>query len=146
MAARSDEALYHALVRLQQAVGADRCTVYAADAAAAQVVSKVALGLEIPEIRLPMNRGVVGYVARTGHSLNLRDAYNDPRFDRSVDQQTGYRTRSLLTMAVRGQGNRIIGVIQALNKAAGTFTLEDEQAMQSACRELGELLESREGE
>jgi signal transduction protein with GAF and PtsI domain len=71
--------------RLQDSLGADRCTLYIV--ASDEVVSRVALGLEIPEIRLPINRGVVGYVARTGNTLNLRDAYNDPRFDRSVDAE-----------------------------------------------------------
>jgi adenylate cyclase len=128
-------------VRLKESLGADRCTFYILDREQNEVWSKVALGLEAGEIRLPIRRGVVGYVARSGKSLNLRDVYNDPRFDRSVDQRTGYRTRSVLAMAIRNAANQVVGVLQAINKAEGTFTPEDEAAMEGYCREAAALIE-----
>ena len=121
--------------RLKDALGCDRCTFFLVDRAKAEVWSKAAIGLEIDEIRLPMRRGVVGYVARTGRMLNLKDVYNDPRFDRSVDQRTGYRTKSMLTMAIKDGDGEVVGVLQALNKAEGIFTSEDELAMKNACAE-----------
>ena len=129
-----------AVLRVQRALLADRCTLYLVDHERQEVASKVALGLEIPEIRLPLNRGLVGYVARTGKTVNLRDAYNDPRFDRSVDQRTGYRTKTILTMAVHDDARHVAGVLQALNKRAGLFTEGDEEAMQLGCDEVAQLL------
>jgi len=72
--------------------------------------------------------------------LNLRDAYNDPRFDRSTDQRTGYRTKSLLTMPIRGKDRHVIGVFQALNKVSGIFTEEDEAKLQRYCEQASQIL------
>ena len=119
--------------RLKETLGCDRCTFFLVDRDKHEVWSKAAIGLEIAEIRLPTNRGVVGYVARTGRMLNLKDVYNDPRFDRSVDQRTGYRTKSMLTMAIKDGAGEVVGVLQALNKADGIFTADDELAMKKAC-------------
>lgn len=59
-------------------------------------------------------------MARTGEVLNIADAYSDPRFNRSVDQLTGYRTRSILCMPIFIRG-ALIGVVQMVNKRSGTF-------------------------
>lgn len=127
-------------VRLKEKLGCDRCTFFLVDRPSNEVWSRAALGLEISEIRLPMHRGVVGYVARTGQTLNLKDVYNDPRFDRSVDRRTGYRTKTLLTMAIRGRDRQVIGVLQALNKVSGPFSAEDEATMQRYCDEAAQVI------
>lgn len=41
------------------------------------------------EIRFPLGKGIAGHVAMTGEVLNIRDAYADSRFNRTVDQLTG---------------------------------------------------------
>ena len=102
----------------------------------------MALGLEGAQIRVGIHRGLVGYVARTGQTLRLKDVYNDPRFNREVDKVTGYRTKSALTIAIRGSNRRVIGVLQALNKADGLFTPEDEAVMERYCVSAAALLES----
>ena len=127
--------------RLQQALDANRCTLYAVDSDKNEVRSLFASGMGDEEIRLPMNRGLVGYVARTGNPLNLKDVYNDPRFERRIDQETGYRTKSALTMAVRANG-RIVGVLQALNaQSADRFDTKSEALMQETSVQLGEMWE-----
>ena len=74
--------------------------------------SRVAEGTS-QEIRLPLGQGIVGHVGSTGERLNIPDAYQDPRFDRSFDLASGYRTRELLAVPVVGQvTGRVIGVIQ----------------------------------
>ena len=135
-----EDPFHAAVVRLKDTVGADRATLYILDREKREVWSKVALGLEIEEIRLRTHRGVVGFVARTGQTVNLKDAYNDPRFDRTVDRQTGYRTKSILTMAVKDRGGHVRGVLQALNKPE-VFTDADEAAMAACCQEVADLLE-----
>ncbi|XP_076318888.1 putative 3',5'-cyclic phosphodiesterase pde-5 isoform X2 [Tachypleus tridentatus] len=79
------------------------------------------------EIRFPIGKGIAGHVALTGHSLNIPDVYDDHRFNRTVDQQTGYRTRSLLCMPIFIR-NKVIGVVQMVNKESGPFTKTDEEA------------------
>ena len=71
--------------------------------------------------RFPVGTGIAGFVAETGETLNVHDVYKDPRFNASIDQQTGYNTKSILCMpiCIRGQ---VIGVIQMINKNSGFFT------------------------
>lgn len=40
----------------------------------------------------------------------------DPRFNKDIDQQTGYRTRSLLCMPIKDPAGEVLGVAQAVNK------------------------------
>lgn len=60
------------------------------------------------EIRFPIGTGIAGQVALTGEVLNIKDAYSDPRFNRSVDAITGYKTESILCMPIFIRGS-IIG-------------------------------------
>ncbi|CAH3179066.1 unnamed protein product [Porites lobata] len=82
------------------------------------------------EIRFPKNKGVAGYVASTGETLNITDAYHDERFNREIDIQTGYTTNTLLCMPIFIRGN-IIGVVQMVNKKSGVFTASDEKSFQT---------------
>lgn len=70
------------------------------------------------EGRFPINIGITGYVATTGETLNIPDAYKDPRFDPSVDEDnpTGFKHKSILCMPIRNASHEIIGVSQLINK------------------------------
>ncbi|XP_046391241.1 probable 3',5'-cyclic phosphodiesterase pde-5 isoform X3 [Ischnura elegans] len=82
------------------------------------------------EIRFPLGTGIAGQVAMTGEVLNIEDAYSDPRFNRTVDQLTGYHTHSILCMPIFIRGS-VIGVVQMVNKHSGRFTKEDEEAFET---------------
>lgn len=81
------------------------------------------------EIRFPMGTGIAGQVALTGEVLNIKNAYADHRFNRTIDQQTGYKTESILCMPIFIRGS-IIGVVQMINKRTGVFTKDDEEAFE----------------
>ncbi len=144
MTGTPNDAYYDLTVRLKAEVKADRCTFWITDRPKGEVWSKIALGVEGGTIRVPLHRGVVGYVARTGQPLRVKDAYNDPRFNRVVDEQTGYRSKSMLTMPIQNESKQIVGVLQALNKHGQDelFTVEDQTAMQKFCDEAAKLLAS----
>ncbi|HTU61623.1 MAG TPA: GAF domain-containing sensor histidine kinase, partial [Polyangiales bacterium] len=77
-----------------------------------------------------MGDGIAGWVAQTAQILNLEDAHADARFDRSWDQNSGYRTRSLLCMPILDRELRVIAVIQCLNKQGRRrFNDEDEELL-----------------
>lgn len=71
------------------------------------------------EIRFPASAGVAGYVATKGVTLNIRDAYHDPRFNSEIDKQTNFRTRSILCAPVLSSTGHLFGVIQMVNKKKG---------------------------
>jgi adenylate cyclase len=138
-----DDAARQLTLQLKDALECDRATFFRVDQEKGEVYSVAASALEIAEIRLPLRRGVVGFVARTGRTLNLKDVYNDPRFDRSTDQRTGYRSKSMLTMAVREADGTVRGVLQALNKASGLFLQNDEAVMAQFSAEALKVIHAR---
>ncbi|MBI3765640.1 MAG: cyclic nucleotide-binding domain-containing protein [Ignavibacteriales bacterium] len=107
-------------------VNGDRGTVYLIDDSNKELWSKVLKGDELIRIELPMGKGIAGYVAVTGDTLNIVDAYLDPRFNPEVDRKTGYRTKTILCMPMNNKDGKIIGVFQLLNKRNGAFTQDDE--------------------
>src|SRR3979490_1948027 len=77
-----------------------------------------------------MDRGIAGAVATTNSSINIPDAYKDPRFNQNVDKQTGYRTKTILCVPMRSVEGEVVGVLQALNKQDGKpFNAEDEELL-----------------
>ncbi|KAM4537191.1 cGMP-specific 3',5'-cyclic phosphodiesterase isoform 4-T4 [Odontesthes bonariensis] len=81
-------------------------------------------------IRLEWNKGIVGHVAATGEPLNIKSAYEDPRFNAEVDLITGYKTQSILCLPIKNHKDEVVGVVQAINKKCGedgAFTEQDEK-------------------
>ena len=67
------------------------------------------------------SESLTGYVALTGQSLNLADAYNLPKntpykFDKSFDEKTGYRTCSVLILPIQNRHLEVLGVLQLINR------------------------------
>lgn len=125
-----DELLRVIAEETKNAIQADRCTVFLWDKDTDELWSKVALGMdESQEIRFPADKGLAGYVVKTGESLNIVDAYNDPRFNPEVDTKTGYRTKTILCMPITNNNREIIGAFQVLNKVDGVFTKNDEDLL-----------------
>jgi len=105
---------------------ADRCSLFLHDPNTDELWSTVAMGLEGQVIRIPSNVGLAGSCFQAGETINLEDAYKDPRFNKEVDVCTGYHTRSMLCMPIYNRAGEALGIIQLLNKKEGVFTREDE--------------------
>jgi len=62
---------------------------------------------------------VVSHCVLSGTTINIEDAYNEVGFDftgaRKFDQNTGYRTQSILTFPLKDHEREIIGVLQLIN-------------------------------
>ncbi|HTX18531.1 MAG TPA: ATP-binding protein [Bacteroidota bacterium] len=110
-----------------KSIGSDSGTLYLLDELKSEIWSKALKGTEVIEIRLPVGKGLSGYVAKTGETINIPDAYSDPRFNPEVDKKSGYKTNNMLCMPMRNRDGKIIGVFQLLNKKGGPFTTEDEE-------------------
>jgi len=107
-------------------VDGDRGTLYVVDVQKGELWSKLFVGSERVTIKLPIGKGIAGYVAATGDTINLEDAYLDARFNPNVDKKTGYRTKTVLCMPLKNKDGVIVGVLQLLNKHRGLFTRDDE--------------------
>ena len=111
-----DDLLQVIVEKAAEVMDADRATLFLYDESRNELWSKTTQKLEIKEIRLPLGVGIAGTVAKTRTAINLSDTYADARFDPDFDKETGYRTRSILCLPLIGSGDRLIGVIQVLNK------------------------------
>ncbi|MBX3250386.1 MAG: sigma-54-dependent Fis family transcriptional regulator [Myxococcales bacterium] len=136
-----DSLLRAACERLAESLRAERATLWLVDQEAGDLVARVAVLPEVAQLRLPLSRGVAGHVARTGEVVRVDDASVDPRFDPSVDRETGYRTRSMLAAPVRDRADGPVrGVVQVLNRRAGVFDEEDERFLVALALQLGHAL------
>lgn len=121
--------IVHEVVQL---LNADRGTVYLLSDDGKEIYSLIALGTEMREIRFPVEKGIAGFVGRTGRALNIPDAYKDERFNPEFDRKTGYHTRSVLAAPMTDSQGHRVGVIQVINKKDGTaFTHEDEEFLKT---------------
>src|SRR5215471_2524188 len=118
-------------------------------------------GIEIPfePILLFDNDGnrilsnVVTYAYHFDTSLNIADAYSEAGFDfsgtKKVDEQTGYRSQSFLTVPMKDHDNFIIGVLQLLNATDPTsgavvaFSQEDQELAESLASQAAIALTNR---
>jgi len=120
-----DKLLVLILNAASQSIHAERGTLYLVDKQTRELWAKVAQGKDMIEIRLPIGKGLAGFVAKTGEVVNIPDAYSDPRFNPEIDKRSGYRTRNVLCMPMKSKEGEIVGVFQLLNKEKGTFTDDD---------------------
>ncbi|MBC7940771.1 MAG: SpoIIE family protein phosphatase, partial [Chitinophagaceae bacterium] len=74
--------------------------------------------------------------ARDRVSINVPDCYADPGFNPEIDRRTGFRTRCSLTLPLTDHDQRLVGVMQVLNKAGGPFDAADQalaEALAAQC-------------
>jgi len=81
------------------------------------------------------NKSISGYVANTGDTVNIADAYNLAEgvpysFDKKYDELSSYRTQSILAFPLKTPQNEILGVLQLINAKDSSggivsFSLED---------------------
>ncbi|MEO0588074.1 MAG: SpoIIE family protein phosphatase, partial [Planctomycetota bacterium] len=103
---------------------ADRASVFLYDAEPNELYARVAMGAK--EIRFPADKGIAGATVTHRQIINVPDCYEDPRFNTQVDKDNNYKTNTLLSVPLVGDHNRVVGVLQVLNRKGGPFTDRDE--------------------
>ena len=87
-------------------------------------------GLTKNQIKVPKDKGIVGFVFTCGKRVRIDDAYLDERFNKEIDKQTGFRTKSILASPLFDEQGNCFGVIQAINKVERQFTNDDEELLE----------------
>lgn len=101
--------------------------------------------LDTDKLTIPEDTGLVGHSILNNKVLVINDPYNDPRFNQEVDKNTGYLTKSILTMPVTNTNGEVIGAYQAVNKLGydGNFDeVTDIKRLSLAAAFCGKSLES----
>lgn len=117
--------------KVTELMDADRATLYLVSEDGRELTSQLVRGGEVVEIRLQVGEGLAGWVAQARETVNIPDAYGDSRFQQSIDQATGYRTRTILAVPMVDALGGLVGVLQVLNKVEGPFSRGDEELLQA---------------
>jgi adenylate cyclase len=120
----------------------ERCTLFLNDPQTGELYSRIALGNNMREIRILNTSGIAGHVYTSGEGVIIHDVYKDERFNKLIDEQTGFVTRNILCTPVRTVKGRIIGVIQSLNKKKGRFNKRDLDLMEAMTTQTATTLQN----
>lgn len=112
-------------------LGAERGSLFLNDSQTGELYSIVAQGTFKRRIRILNTSGIAGDVFHTGKGEIVHDAYKDKRFNRDIDQQTGYTTKNMICIPIRTVKGEVIGIAQVLNKKKGKFTRADQELLEA---------------
>ncbi len=137
-----EQGLFAFTRKLGQLLNAERSSLFLVDGGFLEL--KVAEDMEkMGRIRIPVGSGIAGAVAQTGQSIRIEDAYSDPRFNQDVDKQTGYYTRSIISLPIKNRAGEVFAVAQLLNRKDGLpFDGGDEQKFVEFTGSIGIILET----
>lgn len=134
------------MATLVEMYGVDRGSVLLHDPRTDELVAAVfdvqADGGSVEEVRFPAGKGIAGAVLRSGRSEFVRDAYADPRFNRQIDLDTGFHTRTIDAVPLPGENGTPIGVLSLLNRDTLTWTKADRDTLQRVAKQAAEAIRS----
>ncbi|MGZ8185296.1 MAG: SpoIIE family protein phosphatase [Methylobacter sp.] len=89
------------------------------------------------KLRVSSDSGIVGSCFKSGKLINVPDAYEDPRFNKSIDKMTGFKTRNILASPLLSDNQNVLGVLEVLNKSNGAFDEWDELLQETFSAQCG---------
>lgn len=98
-------------------------------------------GKRLKEVRLKKGQGIAGWVAENGEPLIIHDVQSDPRFFKGADEITNYVTRNMICVPVKAK-DKILGVLQAINKRNGNFDNDDLEAFLGLANQVAIAIEN----
>ena len=122
-------------------IGSERGAIFLNDASTRELFSRIRDGKFEREIRMPNTVGFAGHVFISGEALRIDDAYSDSRFNRSIDEMTGYTTKTILCVPLMTLKGERIGIAQLLNKSQGHFTQDDLELLQAMVEQAAVAIE-----
>lgn len=137
-----DEILKTVVEMIARELGAERASLFLNDPTTGEMYSRVAQGNFSREIRMLNTTGIAGAVFQSGEGEIIFDADKDDRFNRNVDEQTGFKTISIVCAPVKTVKGEVIGVTQALNKKTGQFTAGDLKLLEAITTQAAAALQN----
>jgi two-component system sensor histidine kinase HydH len=141
----NQEALNNALMSVEQSVQAEVSSIFEVDKVQGELFFRLARGpgsAKLSALRLKIGEGIAGWVAQTERPLICANPYEDQRFSRQFDAQSGFLTRSIICVPLKSQ-ERLVGVLEVLNKQDGRgFTDDDLEILIMLSNMIGPALEN----
>ncbi|HLF74254.1 MAG TPA: ATP-binding protein [Anaerolineales bacterium] len=110
---------------------AEAASIMLYDDTARQLYFQVATNIDEPTMRgliVPLEKSFAGWIVTNRKSLRIEDAHKDERYFSDIEQTIGYSTRSLLGIPLITK-NKVVGVLEVVNKKRGRFTDPDESML-----------------
>lgn len=101
------------------------------DSSAKKLNFQVATNMELPNMRgldVPLEGSIAGWIIQNRKPVRIGDVQDDSRYFDGIEHATSYATESLLGVPLITK-NKVIGVLEALNKEGGSFTDVDEELL-----------------
>jgi Nif-specific regulatory protein len=118
------------LEEIVRILNGQRATIFLINPESNELEAVAALGIDKELLRFDYRKGIAGSVFTTGVSLNIDCKTDKVRFSEEMDRLTGYDTKSIICSPITNREDKIIGVIEVLNKRnEDRFTAEDEKTM-----------------
>ena len=140
-----EEIIAQVTYAVRRVLGAESLTIGLTDPTGEKIVFVEALtgpGLrDVPSISFKIGQGIAGWVALHGEPAIVNDAYADRRFSSRVDRDTGFLTNSVLCVPLKVE-QRVIGVLEAINKQNGEFDENDSRLLQAISGPLAVAIEN----
>jgi Nif-specific regulatory protein len=109
---------------------ATRSTIFLINTETNELEALTAVGVEAKVLKFDYRLGIAGSVFTTGVALNINTTQDKSRFNENFDNITGFETRSIICHPIHNREDKIIGVIEVLNKRnKDRFSIEDEKTM-----------------
>ncbi len=111
-------------------LNAQRASLFLINPETNELEAVCALGIRKDQLKFDYRVGIAGSVFTTGVALNIDTVHDSSRFNEAFDKRSGFETRSIICHPIHNREDKIIGVIQVLNKRnEDRFTIEDEKTM-----------------
>jgi HD-GYP domain-containing protein (c-di-GMP phosphodiesterase class II) len=98
-------------------------------------------GDKVKEIRLKKGEGIAGWVAEKGEAIIIHDVQSDQRFFKTADKRSTFITRDMVCVPVKTK-DKVIGVLEAINRKNGIFDEEDKEALTSLANQVAIAIEN----
>ena len=133
--AEEDQVWARVLDKLAAALDCEAATYFVFIPKQSQLIARASLGsagYRSRERPVESGKGFCGWVAKYREPVLTNDAYADPRFLKQFDEETGYKTNSMLAVPLLDR-LELVGVIELINKRSGPFTEADLAFVSTAC-------------
>jgi len=96
----------------------------------------------IEKIIIPASKGIVGYVAKNRTMKVVNNTDEEPLFYKEVDKESGYNTKNILAVPILNLENKMLGVVEFINKLDGDFNDKDIAIAKLFVKYIAEPLET----
>lgn len=126
-----DELLHRIVQAAADITAAEAASILLYDNTSRQLYFQVATNIDEPTMRglvVPLEGSLAGWMVTHRKPVRIDNAHEDPRYFANIEKTTGFLTHSLLGIPLITK-NKVVGVLEVLNKQEGKFSSSDENLL-----------------